>query len=743
MTDARNPRYDLAAAKAARFSQKKFRQKLLTVSVALLAAAQVNAQSSAPAKTGALEEVTVTAQRRNELAVDVPISITAMSAEQLDKNNVQQLADIAKMTPSLRFDNTGAQSQPTIRGVGTAVAVAGGSSNVGIYTDGFYSPNPLAADFDLLNVASVQVLKGPQGTLFGRNSTGGAILVTTKEPSNTPSVDAAASYGNYNTQRYQLYATGGLTDKLAVDAAGLLRKSDGFVDNIITGSDTDAEYENSSMRLGAKLQATDTLSFVLRYTYSDTSDNTFVATNAFEKNGQTYATAAAYGAPVATEPDEVSNNFKPEFNGHASATQLTVKADLDFATLTSYTQYRDERSGHKLDFDMSALDIFHYTFDNVDTVFTQEFLLASSGEDRLQWTTGLFYFENGAFYENNSSSVAGSPFVLSGGSGVDVSTIAAYGDLTYELRDNLYLTAGLRYSKDAIDNAYFKNPTATPNQLIRTDVDDIDDDQIAPRLVLRYKPDQSSSVYASYTEGYKSAILNVGGGTLDGIEVDPEKIQAYEVGYKYSSGPIMLDLSTYYYDYKDLQVASYVGASSLIQNAATSNVYGVDGQVRYAFSDEWEASLGVAYVHTEYDEFADSQVWNQCNSPACGQSFGVFLPSYADASGNEMQRAPELTGTLGLSYRTDLAGGALAISGTVYHSSEFYFDSSNAYKQDAYDLLGIRAEWTDPSEHYTLAVFGDNLTDEEYRNQALPQFYGTLSSWGAPMTYGVSVAVHY
>ncbi len=722
-------------------------RKLLAVSIAMIATAQVHAQPATPAKS-AFEEITVTAQRRTELAVDVPIAITAIDSNQINDTNAQQLADLAKLTPSLRFDRAGSQSQPTIRGVGTSVAVAGGSSNVGIYTDGFYSPNPLAADFDLLNISSIQVLKGPQGTLFGRNSTGGAILVTTKEPTSTPSADISATYGSYNTQRYQVYATGGLFDNLAVDIGGQLRKSDGFVDNVLTGSDDDAAYENSSVRIGAKLDLNDKVSALLRYSYSDNEDNTFVAVNAYEEDGRVFATGAAFGSAVATKPYDVSNDFKPAFNGRSSTTQLTLKADFDFAMLTSYTQYRDERGRSEMDFDMSPMLLFHYKYDNVDTVFTQEFLLASTGEDRLQWTTGLFYFDNKAIYENNRSAgpaVNGGRFTRDGGSGVEVHTLAAYGDLTYELSDELYLTAGLRYSKDKIDNAYFYTaPSPGDENLIRTDVAKIDDNQLTPRLVLRYKPNAYSSMYVSYTEGYKSAILNVGGGTLDGIEVDPEKIKAYEIGYKYSSGPVMFDASVYYYDYKDLQVASYSGAASYIKNAATSNIYGLDTQVRYAFDDNWEANLGIAYVHTEYDDFAESQVWNQCTSAVfCGDFYGVFVPAYADASGNEMQRAPEFTATLGLTYRTDLAAGKLAISGHVYHTSDFYFDSSNLYKQDAYDLLSARAEWTSPSGQYTVAVFGDNLTDEEYRNQVLPQYYGALSTWGAPRTFGVSVGAHF
>ena len=142
--------------------------------------------------------------------------------------------------------------QPTIRGVGTSLVTSGGGANVGIYVDGFYSPNPLAAEFDLLNVQSIQVLKGPQGTLFGRNTTGGAILVSTTEPSTDTSATVQVGYGRFNSQRYQAYGTVGLTDSIAFDVEGLLSQGDGHTEDLITGSDTVAEYENSTVRVGAE-----------------------------------------------------------------------------------------------------------------------------------------------------------------------------------------------------------------------------------------------------------------------------------------------------------------------------------------------------------------------------------------------------------------------------------------------------------------------------------------------------------
>ena len=720
-------------------------KRLLVASIAMIAVSQ-QAQAqvtnvSNQESSRVLEEVTVTAQRRSERSLDVPISITALSAEQLGQGDIQQLGDIMKLTPGLRFDNAGAYSQPTIRGVGTAVVVAGTGSNVAVYTDGFYSPNPLMADTDLLNIESVQVLKGPQGTLFGRNATGGAILVSTSDPSSEAAAELEASYGSYNTERYQIYATGGPSEVLAFDIAGLMRSSDGYLDNIVTGSDTDGEYDNWSIRLGARWDLSEKVSALLRYTSSEVDDHSPVAYSAYEENGNVVSTAHTWGiTPVATEPYDVSNGFKPGFTSEADAVQLTFKVELDFAMLTSYTQYRDESGEHTYDFDLVGPAFSHYIFETGEEVLTQEFLLASTAESRLQWTVGLFYFNNKSWFENNRASVAGGPFVINGGSGVESETLAVFGDMTYALQDDLYLTVGLRYSEDEVTNAYFVDAATLQN----VDVPSIDDSQVTPRIALRYELTDYSSAYASYTEGFKSGILNVGRGTLTGIEVEPEEIKAYEIGYKYGEGPVAFDISAYYYDYQNLQVAGYEGFASLIENAADSTVYGLESQVRYAVSEALEMNFGLSYLHAEYEDFERAQTWEQClDFVACGQLYGLYQASFVDASGLEMQRSPEFTATLGANYFMELAGGDLNLSGTLYYTSAFFFDTYETYEEDAYQLLSLRAEWVDPSERYTLAVYGDNLTDEEYRNQVLPQFYGALTTWGAPRTVGVSVGVKF
>ena len=249
----------------------------IPVASALLAAvpaayAQNAPQTQGPAETaGGLQEIVVTAQRRVENAVDVPITITALSQDQLTTANVQSLGDIERLTPALRFDYQTGFAQPTIRGIGTSITTSGGGSNVGVYIDGFYSPNPLASDFQLLEVSSIQVLKGPQGTLFGHNTTGGAILVSTGDPTVDPRAEAKVSYGRFDSQKYQAYATGGF-GIVAADVEGVYSKGSGFITNIFDNDSHVAAYENWTVRTGLKFQFSDAVSVLFRYTHSKQDD---------------------------------------------------------------------------------------------------------------------------------------------------------------------------------------------------------------------------------------------------------------------------------------------------------------------------------------------------------------------------------------------------------------------------------------------------------------------------------------
>jgi iron complex outermembrane receptor protein len=697
------------------------------------------AQDATEAVVG-LDEIVVTAQRRAERAQDVPITLTAISAEQIGQNDVRTLADVAKLMSSVRIDYEGAFAQPTIRGVGTNFVATGTGSNVGLYIDGFYSPNALAEDFELLNVGSVEVLKGPQGTLFGRNSTGGAILVTTSEPSKDPRGTAEVSYGSYNTQRYQGYLTGGV-DKFAFDLAGLYTKSDSFQDNIVTGSNKDGAYENSSIRFGAKAELSDTVSFVFRYSHANTDDPTAIITNAYAANGQPQVLGAVIpGTVVATRPNEVAEMGPPISTLKTDAFQLTGKFDFSLASLRSYTQYRKDTSFSFQDVDFTSAPLFNVSYGSIDKVFTQEFIVTSAAGRRLQWTAGAFYLDWKDRFPETLGYVGANPPGLINRTYADTRSMAGFGDATYEVVSNLFLTAGVRYSHDEVNNGAF---TAGPlaGGPLQISYPNLDSNKATPRAVLRYKLDDNSSVFASYSVGYKAALINMSGPPDRTIK--PENLKSYETGYKYASRALSLDVSAYYYDYKDLQTAVNNLGTNIYTNAADSQIYGLEGQVRYLLTQSLEFSATAGYLDAKYKSYPNAVGFSQCLAVTCGLAYGSLLQTTVNASGFEMARAPKFSGDISLRYTTNLAGGKVGFSGTLYHTSQFYFDTSEQFPQSSYSLLGLRAEWTDSSERFTLAIYGDNVTDTKYLRQIQMNSLGIGAVWGPPATVNGSIRVRF
>jgi len=743
-------------------------------------AAATHAQEGGAAEPQAVEEtatageIVVTAQRRAERAVDVPITITALGAEQLQTANVQALPDIVKVTPGLRFDSSGAFFQPTIRGVGTPVVTSGGGSNVGIYVDGFYVPNPLAADFKLTKVQSVQVIKGPQGTLFGRNTTGGAILVQSAEPSTTTGFEGRLSFGRFKEMRAQAYATFGLADNLAVDVEGNYNVGDGWLKNITDGRRF-GDRRDWSVRTGAKAEFGG-VSVVLRYQHSYVDDPTPLLQSTYRDP------VFGSGAPLFATPDQVTfrpgevalgtnPQDKPYLRIKSDAFQGTIKADLGFADLTSYTQFRKEVVDTSQELDFSAAPVFQTAIPNRNKTWSQELLLTSKPGTKLQWTAGLFAFGNKDVYEvyirDASAAVLGvgpetfyipfDPRLRIGGSSTNAKTYAGFLDATYEFTPQLFLTLGARYSHDEVSGAYY-NPAAAPTTKIP--LDSISSNRLTPRAVLRFKPDDHSSLYASFTRGYKAAIIDAGGSCQNASniptpqnptgagfvcnDVKPEKINAYEVGYKYNDSRFSFELAGFYYDYKNLQVSVYLRNQASVFNAASSEIYGLDGQVSLNLSDSFQVNAAAAWTHARYKSFPLAPVYVRCETVGCaggGTSFRVDTVSLNDV---RMQRTPDFTGNIGARYSTGLAGGTLDLTGNVYYSSKFYFGPSGTqFFQNGYATVSARGKWTDPSDRLSIALFGDNVTGKRYLTAVQYTGFGIGSNWSKPATYGVELGVKF
>ncbi|MGA2952590.1 MAG: TonB-dependent receptor plug domain-containing protein, partial [Caulobacteraceae bacterium] len=317
---------------------------LLALSWGAMLSSPANAQSasaggSASAGTASVSEVVVTAQRRNERLTDVPISVTALSKDALMKSGVTSTGDLGQVVPGLTMDRSGPFSQPTVRGIGSPVTGPGIGTSVATYIDGFYQPSSTSNDFQLADVSSVQVLKGPQGTLFGHDSTGGAILVTTMTPTFKPSGLASVSYGSFNDVSAQIVASDGITDNLAVYGALYYHSTDGFSHNVVTGRHDQAGYQIIG-RGKILWEPTSKLKFTLAYANADVDDPYGVAENAY--HGITDA-ALTPGAIIPTARDETANSTSPITRVLYYSIYLTTEYDLGFASLKSYTGWRSEQ----------------------------------------------------------------------------------------------------------------------------------------------------------------------------------------------------------------------------------------------------------------------------------------------------------------------------------------------------------------------------------------------------------------
>jgi iron complex outermembrane receptor protein len=707
-------------------------------------------------------EVVVTAQRRAERQLDVPITVNTISQEALKAANMQNLSDITKMAPAVRFDYASGFYQPTIRGVGTAITTAGGGSNVGIYIDGFYSPNSLANDFQLTRIQSIQVLKGPQGTLFGRNTTGGAILVQTADPSTTTSAEGRASYGRFHEFKGQGYATFGLTRDIALDIEGIYSKGHGYLTNI-SDNQRVGDYETWTIRTGLKWQITDKFSALLRYQHNKLDDPTPTLTASYTESSPSYPGlnfVIHSGAPFYALPSEqtfdknqIASGSNPSdqefFREKGDTIQLTLKGDLGFADVVSYSQFRKEKVDSSIEIDYSGNPTTQLGLPNDNKTWSQEVLFTSKPGTKLQWTAGGFLFSNRDTYivfldYAPAIGVTNRHSFPQFGSSATVHTAAIFLDATYEVTPQLFITAGARYSHDWDTNAWTQALFGPVVYATKAQYDEVKANHITPRVVVRYKPTDYTSVYASYTKGYKVGIFDLGSGAV--IPVAPESIDAFETGFKYDNHRISFDLSAFYYNYKNLQVSIFTTASTAtIINAAKSKIYGLDGQFHARVTENFDVSVSAAYTDAKYKSFLGAPIYTPC-ATLPGGCTGLSFPAVRkDLNNVPMQRAPKFTGNINARYATDKSNiGQFVFSGNFFYSSKLYFGPSGIqFPQKSYGVLSLRAQWNDPSDHYTVAIYGDNVTDTRYKTQVQYGQTGIGTNWSKPVTYGVEVGFKY
>jgi iron complex outermembrane receptor protein len=687
--------------------------------------ADAAAQAAAPAQ---VETVVVTAQRRAERAVDAPVSIYVATGEQLHDRGATNFQDLQNYVPGVHMDENGLAFQPTIRGVGSAISGPGDSANVATYIDGFYRPSMNSNNMEFDDVESLQVLKGPQGTLFGRNATGGAFLVTTNAPSFDFNATARVGYGSYNTLDASGFVTGGLSDTVAGSFAGYISRSDGAVTNILTGQDQ-AQRTNWGARAKLLYQPSENLTFTLSYEHTQVDDPTFIAFNAY--HGWSDANLPGYLPGVVEQTrDKTSLDGEPITKVQNDGVYLKGVYDMGWATLTSLTSGAHEQVFNQLDMDSSSAPLELVNWKIHEDTITQEFDLASKPGGPFNWVAGLYYYNDSDVYNNFYVSVFGGPFFTAfADAGQRANSAAAFFDGTYNVWDQLFLTVGARYSYDHMAESFIAGAATNPAESFSHDFN-----SFTPRAVLRYQLTPDSNVYLSYSQGYKSGVYNVFGAAT--TPVKPENISAFELGYKTVSSDWSFDAAAYYYNYKNLQINTYVQFTSQLVNAANSQIWGLDANLTRRITDELSANVSAAYTHARYTNFPNdpSYTWD----PATGVVIGTI-----NGKNFTMQRVPEFQMNAGLDYHCPLFGGKLDMQGNYGYQSKVYFDPADVTYQKGYGVLNLRASWTDPSGRWEYSVYGNNVTDQAYITQVLPIAFAFNQAWASPAVVGGEVRFKY
>lgn len=684
--------------------------------------AQTSPAPPGASEGGTLEEVVVTARRREENLQEVPVAVTALSAASLDAAGVVNTMDLTQAVPGLTFSRRDQSYQPVIRGIGTSGATAGDESSVGVYIDGVYQPESFADSFDILKVDRIEVLRGPQGTLFGRNTDGGLINVITPDPTETPQLEATAVYGRFDERSIQVYGSTGLAPNLAADIAVKGYEDDGYIADLYRGGYLGAK-KSAAMRSKFVFKPAATAKITFAWNYFDTHDNSSVAVAPL--NGNAIGLSTLPPSLVPDRPWQSSLNTYPVLNTRQWGASLKSEWQFEPFTLETTTSGQWNRLYVVNDLDGTALNLVSATVPGPSDWATQEIRLLSHASDRLQWTAGLF----GIYGDDGYS-----PFVVNPGEPSSytqysyewIHSFAVFGEASYNITDAWRLTAGARYTDE------YRSFTAIADGVEAVDDAHTSFNAWTPRAALQYVFNNTANVYASWSRGFKSGVFNTQG--LSPNAVAPETVDSTELGLK--ADPLRwlrTNIAIFHYQYNNLQVTARnpVTLLSYLQNAAQARANGGEFELTAAATSDLTVRLNGTYLHAWYVSFPGAQVY----APMPG---GGNATVYENVAGNDIERAPRYTVGLNLDYHHTFAQGVLGVSTNYFKSAKYYWDPSERLYQPTYDQLSAEISWT-LNNHLRFAVWGENLTNAVVYSQILESSLLDQVGYEKPRTYGISV----
>ncbi len=678
----------------------------------------------------ALEEIVVTAQKRAESLQDIPIAVSAFGERRLEDSGFDGVSDLSFMSPSLQFGNFGPVPFVAMRGIGHENTTAGGDPGVALHLDGVYLGRPVATVFSAFDLERVEVLRGPQGTLYGRNATGGSINFISAKPTDEFEGLVDVTVGNYDWIRVRAMLNLPISDKVSMRITGFNEDRDGYTENTFEGGTEANDADNYGFRGHLKMNLSENASLLLSGSYVKIGGagsqpevrEAFPSTLAgppfggagpaggFRGPGDWFVDSNGNPLVNDLEPFKESKNTPESANHDMLLLSGTFSWDMDGYAVKSVTAYAETSFESHQDSDSSSANLVELVLLEDSSQFSQELQIMSDNQSPLQWIFGLYYFEEDAtrasqFFEDRFDFFA--QFVAQDccgadlGGSVNAKSYAAFGQITYAMSDTFDITLGGRWTKDQKDGI-------NSNILFAPRVEDevsIDDNQFTWKAVLNWHATDDVMFYASVSTGYKSGGINQVAITSAGRNAtyDPEFVDAFELGMKSTllDGRLRLNMSIFQNNYDDLQFQIFEFGGPAAFNAEGATVKGIDADFQLAVTEDFGIDGSAGYMDSEYDD----QILS-----------GVQL------GGNQLSRTPEWTFNIGANKDWVIDGlGSFRLRAEYSYTDDIFYTPFNADNTlalggsdhaDSYSNVNIRLFYTTEDDLWTVEASVTNLTDE-------------------------------
>jgi len=724
---------------------KLFRYSVSAIALAATPAlAQDQAAGTPPTRMNTIETVVVTAEKRTEDSQNVPIALSAIGGDSLDKLGIRDVATLGTRVPSLRFapGASGGENTITMRGMSNQNTTNGGDMPVSYSIDGIYMGRSTTLDPEMFDIERIEVLRGPQGTLYGRNSVGGTINIITSKPTDELSGHVDALVGDYNARIFRgwanvpLYSCGDC--KILARIVGVSANHDAYQKNLSTAptaTHTADGQDYDMMRAHLLFQFNADIDLLL-----SASRGVSRAPVATKMQFWQYPTRYA-GQTFYTNPREIEKDYAENYKNVAEALSATFNWDMGFATLTSITARQKNYQYQTNDSDGSNLPLALSQGWQVSTSqWSQEVRLASNSEtDPLKWIAGLFYFRensrmNYPFWETGVNSGLlpgpsfgfGTAFILNSANGAQTTSWAPFGQIDYDLGKTsagipLTITLGARYSHDKKkgwneldfylpDFAAFFPPDGLV--LARRGTHSERYAQWTGKLGLSYKVTPDILLFGNLSRGY------LAGGNLSGVTYDPQTMWAYEVGVKTQTfdNRVQLNVTAFHQDITNMQIFRQDILGSRIDNAGKARVRGLEAELVAIPIDGLRLNTELSLQDAKYKQYTTFD--NRFSGTFDYVGLPVPLSNYA---GNRLIHVPEWTLNFGAEYAITTEMGTFTPRADVFWSGDLYFQSANNKPFDrnpSYALVDLSLDFTNPTGAYTVTGFVRNVFDRDVVSNA-------------------------